>query len=134
MVQRRARAAGNCNLPRAHRRLAGAKGWNGGKAGSSPPLVARRLLPWRFRFLRRRLRLLLLRLPLDALRQLFPARLTIPFLERLGRNLPFDEELCEFPALGLALERHQGTFFSAAASSITSFAALKASSAAGTPQ
>src|SRR6185436_6626690 len=46
------------------------------------------------------------RLPSGVFGQLAAARLTIPFLERLRGDLPFDEQLSEFAPLGLALERH----------------------------
>src|SRR6185312_9915278 len=59
-----------------------------------------------------------------ALRQLARAGLTVPFLECLRRDLPFDEKLGELASLGLAFERHashhpgrvSSSFFSAARS------------------
>src|ERR1041384_74001 len=42
----------------------------------------------------------------DVLREAFAAGLAIPFLEGLRRNLPLDQQLREFAALRLALERH----------------------------
>jgi hypothetical protein len=48
-----------------------------------------------------------LRLPLDALRKLFPACFAIPLLERFVRDFALDEEFGEFAALCLALERHR---------------------------
>jgi hypothetical protein len=42
----------------------------------------------------------------NALGKLPAARLAIPFLERLVRDLSLDEQLREFPPLSLTLERH----------------------------
>jgi hypothetical protein len=42
----------------------------------------------------------------SPLRQPPTPRLAIPFLERLGRDLPLDQELRELAPLRLALERH----------------------------
>ena len=48
------------------------------------------------------------------IRQLSAAGLTIPFLERLRRDLPFDQQLRELTPLRLALERHERCFLSPA--------------------
>jgi hypothetical protein len=45
-------------------------------------------------------------LGLDAFGQVPAARLAIPFLELLRRNLALDKQLREFASLRLALERH----------------------------
>ncbi len=46
------------------------------------------------------------RLLVNAFRKPFGTRFAIPLLECLGTDFPGDEKLGEFPALGLALERH----------------------------
>ena len=49
------------------------------------------------------------RLARNAFRELLPTRFTIPFLERLVRDLSFDEKLSKFTSLCLALERHSAS-------------------------
>jgi hypothetical protein len=49
-----------------------------------------------------------------VIRQLSAAGLAVPFLERLRRDLPFDEQLRELSPLRLAPERHERCLPSAA--------------------